>query len=98
MRKRRSEEEWFEIVKGFDPNLMPLESYCILNNISKASYYVYKRKLDESSQLFLPVVIEEEVHHKKPLSFKSNGFSLEVSEDVSLKQLRLLLEATLSDL
>ena len=84
MRIRRTEQEWFELVKGFDSTLMSLDTYCLLNGISPASYYLYKRRLKESSQLFLPVVIEEEVHHEKTLSFKSNGFSLEVSDDVQL--------------
>ena len=92
MRKRRTEEEWFELVKRFDLEIMSLEKYCEVNEISTASYYVYKRKLKNETPSFLPVVFESEIEHD--FIFESNGYKLKVSEDISPSHLKLLLKAT----
>ena len=95
MSKRRSTQEWFELVKGFDSEVMSLEQYCEFNGISAASYYVYKRKLKNESSTFLPVVFKAD--DECDFIFESNGYKLKVSEDISSTQLKILLKATQDD-
>lgn len=95
MRIRRSKEEWFELVKRFDSEIMSLEQYCELNQISTASYYVYKRKLKAQSSEFLPIVFEEEV--KQNFVFESNGHKIEVDENIDDAFLKKIIRATHHD-
>ena len=93
---RRTEEEWFELVEGFDDVVMSLEKYCELNNMSQASYYVYKRKLKRRNDMFLPVVFEEEINDDT-LYFEVNGYKLEVNDTISESLLKKIIRATRDD-
>lgn len=93
---RRTEEEWFELVEGFDEEDMTLEEYCELNNMSQASYYVYKRKLKRRNDMFLPVVFEEELK-EDTLYFEVNGYKLEVNDTISESLLKKIIRATRDD-
>lgn len=95
MRIRRTKEEWFELVKQFDSEVMSLKQYCELNQISTASYYVYKRKLKAQSSKFLPILFEEEV--KQNFTFESNGYRIEVDENIDDDFLKKIIKATRHD-
>lgn len=93
---RRTEEEWFELVEGFDNGVMSIEEYCELNNMSQASYYVYKRKLKRRNEMFLPIVFEEEIK-EDTLYFEVNGYKLEVNDTISESLLKKIIRATRDD-
>ena len=93
---RRTEEEWFELVEGFDDVVVSLEEYCELNNMSQASYYVYKRKLKRRNEMFLPVVFEEELN-EDTVHFEVNGYKLEVNDNINEVLLKKIIRATRDD-
>lgn len=96
MSNRRTEEEWFELVEGFDDQKMSIEEYCELNNMSQASYYVYKRKLKRRNEMFFPVVFEEDLK-EDTLHFEINGYKLEISENINDSLLKKIIRATRND-
>ena len=91
---RRSKEEWKTVTEGFDRRSQSLADYCKEQNISVASYYQNKRKLNPSGLRFLPAVIEQE---ESDIAFECNGYQLKISASMDPRMLGLLLKATQYD-
>lgn len=96
LKRRRTQEAWFKLVEDFDHQEMTIDDYCLVHQVSKASYYKYKKKLKQVSPSFLPIVFKEPT--PTALVFESHGFKLKVDENISVKQLHKLLKATAHDL
>ena len=91
---RRNKEEWRKIIDGYDKKSKSLADYCKERNISVASYYQNKRKLNQSGLRFLPAVIEQE---ESDIAFECNGYQLKISASMDPRMLGLLLKATQYD-
>lgn len=76
MKKRRTQEAWFELVEGYKHSEMTIDDYCESNQISQASYYKYRRIQKLMSPSFLPVVFQKPT--SASLVFESNGFKLKL--------------------
>jgi len=91
---RRNKEEWKTIIDGYDRRTQSLADYCKKQNISVASYYQNKRKINETVLEFLPAVIQQE---ETDMAFECNGYQLKISTSMNPRMLGLLLKATQYD-
>ncbi|MCD7808595.1 MAG: hypothetical protein LUH02_04575 [Erysipelotrichaceae bacterium] len=89
--KRRTKEEWFDIINNQKNSGLSIKNYCIKNNISTCNFYKYKKLLinnnsntDSCDNQFLPVQVCD---YNDKVIFTLDGHTIECNT----KDLKLIL-------
>lgn len=78
-----------KLIESYDPSIDNVSSFCRKANISKSSFYYYKKRFGIQVSSFLPCVIKKEVNDD--LTFKVNDIAIKVSSNIDDDSLRRII-------
>lgn len=82
-------DNWERIIKAYNPDKQSLAEYCKKANISKSSFYHYKKMLNSNSSSFMPCNVVNVKDDK--LSFEVNNIAIKVSPSIDDDSLRRII-------
>lgn len=82
-------DSWKKLMESYDPSIDNVSSFCRKANISKSSFYYYKKRFGIKESSFLPCMIKKEVNND--LAFKVNDIAIKVSTDIDDDSLRRII-------